>query len=63
MEPGRLSRPLGDRDNKLVDNQGKTTAYSNTGLEAGKTYTYKMRAFAIVEEGKKAFGAYSDMIR
>ena len=56
----KIVKTLGDRDNKLVDNQGKTTAYSNTGLEAGKTYTYKMRAFAIVEEGKKVFGAYSD---
>ena len=50
----KIVKTLGDRDNKLVDNQGKTTAYSNTGLEAGKTYTYKMRAFAIVEEGKES---------
>ena len=35
------------------------TAYSNTGLEAGKTYTYRMRAFSI-QDGKKIYGVYSD---
>ena len=55
-----IVKTLGDKGNTLTDNQGGTTAYSNTGLEAGKTYTYKMRAFAIVEDGVKVFGAYSD---
>ena len=55
-----IVKTLGDKGNTLTDNQGGTTAYSNTGLEAGKTCTYRMRAFAIVEDGVKVFGAYSD---
>ena len=55
-----IVKTLGDRGNELTDNQGATTAYSNTGLTAGETYTYKMRAFMITEDGKKVFGAYSD---
>lgn len=39
-----------------------TTAYTNTGLEAGSVQTYRMRAFRIREDGKKIFGAYSDEI-
>ena len=58
-----IVKTLGDKDNTLTNNQGATTAYSNTGLEAGKTYTYKMRAFSIFEGGKKVFGAYSDEIK
>lgn len=58
-ETWKIVKTIGDKGNELTDNQGATTAYSNTGLEAGKTYTYKMRAFAIVD-GKKIFGAYSD---
>ena len=56
----KIIKTLGDKGNELTDNQGATTAYSNTGLEAGQTYTYKMRAFMITEDGKKVFGAYSD---
>lgn len=56
----KIVKTLGDKGNTLTDDQGATTAYSNTGLEAGKTYTYKMRAFAIPEEGTKVFGTYSD---
>ena len=59
-ETWKVVKTLGDKGNELTDDQGATTAYSNTGLEAGKTYTYKMRAFAIPEEGTKVFGAYSD---
>jgi len=55
-----IVKTLGDKGNALTDNQGATTAYSNTGLTAGETYTYKMRAFMITEDGKKVFGAYSD---
>lgn len=55
-----IVKTLGDKGNELTNNQGMTTAYSNTGLEAGKTYTYKMRAFMISEDGRKIFGAYSD---
>ena len=59
-----IVKTLGDKGNELTDNQGATTAYSNTGLEAGKTYTYKMRAFMITTDvdgnAKKVFGAYSD---
>ena len=55
-----IVKTLGDKGNELTDNQGATTAYSNTGLTAGETYTYKMRAFMITEDGRKVFGAYSD---
>ena len=53
-------KTLGDKGNELTNNQGATTAYSNTGLEAGETYTYKMRAFRITEDGRKIFGTFSD---
>ena len=59
-ETWSVIKTLGDKNNTLTDNQGATTAYSNTGLTAGKQYTYKIRAFMIPEEGKKVFGAYSD---
>ena len=59
----KIVKTIGDKNNTLTDNQGATTAYSNTGLEAGKTYTYKMRAFIIPQDGKKVFGAYSDEIK
>ena len=55
-----IIKTIGDRGNELTSNQGGTTAYSNSGLEAGKAYTYKMRAFMITEDGRKIFGAYSD---
>ena len=55
-----IVKTLGDRGNELTDDQGATTAYSNTGLTAGESYTYKMRAFMITEDGRKVFGAYSD---
>ena len=56
----KIVKTLGDKGNTLTNDQGATIAYSNTGLEAGKQYTYKMRAFAIPEDGVKVFGAYSD---
>ncbi|MBR2422300.1 MAG: fibronectin type III domain-containing protein [Oscillospiraceae bacterium] len=59
-ETWNVVKTLGDKNNTLTDNQGATTAYSNTGLKAGEKYTYKIRAFCIPEEGKKVFGAYSD---
>lgn len=55
-----VAKTIGDRGNVLTDDQGSTTAYSNVDLEAGKVYTYKMRAFMITEDGHKVFGAYSD---
>ena len=55
-----IVKTLGDKGNELTNNQGATTAYSNSGLEAGATYTYKMRAFRITDDGRKVFGAYSD---
>ena len=55
-----IVKTLGDKGNELTDNQGAATAYSNTGLTAGETYTYRMRAFMITEDGRKVFGAYSD---
>ena len=59
-ETWSVVKTLGDKNNTLTDNQGATTAYSNTGLKAGEKYTYKIRAFSIPEDGKKVFGAYSD---
>jgi len=59
-ETWSVIKTLGDKNNTLTNNQGATTAYSNTGLTAGNHYTYKIRAFCIPEEGKKVFGAYSD---
>ncbi|MBR2422009.1 MAG: fibronectin type III domain-containing protein [Oscillospiraceae bacterium] len=55
-----IIKTLGDKGNTLTNNQGATTAYSNTGLVSGENYTYKMRAFMINEDGRKVFGAYSD---
>ena len=55
-----VAKTIGDRGNVLTDDQGATTAYSNVGLEAGETYTYKMRAFRITDDGRKIFGTYSD---
>ena len=55
-----IAKTIGDRGLELTNNQGGTTAYSNVGLEAGATYTYKMRAFRITDDGRKIFGAYSD---
>ncbi len=51
-----------DGEYKIVKTitSGSTTAYSNTGLESGKTYYYKMRAFTTAD-GSKVFGAYSDV--
>ena len=42
---------------------GATTAYSNVGLQSGGTYTYKIRAYYIKEDGSKSYGTYSDEIR
>ena len=56
----KIVKTLGDKGNTLTNDQGNTTAYSNTGLTAGDTHTYKMRAFWITEDGRKIFGAYSD---
>ncbi|MBR2422010.1 MAG: fibronectin type III domain-containing protein [Oscillospiraceae bacterium] len=57
-----IVKTLGDKGNTLTNNQGATTAYSNTGLTAGESCTYKMRAFMITEDGRKVFGAYSDEV-
>lgn len=57
-----IVKTLGDRGNELTNNQGATTAYSKYELEAGKTYTFKMRAFMIPGDGTKVFGAYSDEV-
>ena len=54
-------KTLGDRGNVQTEDQGTVSAYSNTGLTAGETYTYRIRAFAFVN-GEKVFGVYSDEI-
>lgn len=58
----KIVKTLGDKGNELTDDQGATTAYSKYELEAGKTYTFKMRAFMIPGDGTKVFGAFSDEI-
>ena len=58
----RVVKTLGDKGNELTDDQGATTAYSNTDLTPGRDYIYKIRAFRITEDGRKIFGAYSDEI-
>lgn len=40
---------------------GATTSYTKYDLEAGKTYSFKVRAYTEVE-GKKTFGAYSEVV-
>lgn len=55
----RVIKTIGDKGNELTNDQGHVTAYSNTGLESDKTYTYKMRAFYITPEGDKSFGTFS----
>lgn len=59
-EDGSFSivKTLGDKGNILTEDQGTAVAYSNTGLKSGESYTYKMRAFAILN-GNKVFGPYS----
>ncbi len=51
-----------DGEYKIVKTitSGDTTAYSNTGLESGKTYYYKMRAYTTVDDDT-VFGVYSDV--
>ena len=56
----KIVKTIGDRGNVLTEDKGATTAYSNTGLVSGNTYTYKMRAFMIKEDGRKVYGTYSD---
>ncbi|MBQ2383487.1 MAG: hypothetical protein II290_05550, partial [Oscillospiraceae bacterium] len=58
----RVVKTLGDKDNTLTNDQGDVTAYTNSGLTAGKKYTYKMRAFYITGDGGKTFGVFSDEI-
>lgn len=56
-----IVKTLGDKGDILTEDQGAVVAYSNTGLESGKIYTYRMRAFSILN-GKKVFGAFSDEV-
>lgn len=55
----KLVKTIGDEGNELTDDQGQITAYSNSGLKASRTYTYKIRAFAIIN-GQKIYGVFSD---
>ena len=55
-----IIKTLGDRGSVLTNNQGGTTHYTSNGLKAGKTYTYKIRAFMITDDGRKIFGTFSD---
>ena len=40
---------------------GTTTSYNNSGLESGKTYYYKIRAYSVVD-GSKTYGDYSAVV-
>ena len=55
-----VTKTIGDKGNVLTSDMGSTVAYTNTGMTAGETYTYKMRAFTILSDGRKIYGAYSD---
>lgn len=44
---------------KVIKDQA-TTAYSNVDLTPGATYTYKMRAVTIKEDGTLVYSAYTD---
>lgn len=54
----RIVKIVGAREDIPSLTQCEDTAYSNTGLEAGKTYTYRMRAYAFLN-GTVVYGAYS----
>ena len=56
-----VAKTIGDKGNVLTNNQGSAVAYTNTGMTAGETYSYKMRAFTILSDGRKIYGAYSDV--
>lgn len=58
----RVIKTIGDRGSELTNDQGHVTAYSNVNLTAGASYTYKMRAFYITEDGQKVYGTYSDEV-
>ena len=57
----RVAKTIGDKGSVLTSDMGDVTAYTNTGLTAGETYTYKMRAFTILSDGRKIYGTYSDV--
>ncbi len=57
----RIVKIIGAREEEQALGQCEETAYSNTGLEAGKEYVYRMRAY-MFREGNVVYGAYSDDI-
>ncbi len=48
--------------NKLVNDIGNKTTYTFTNLPKGKTYYFKVRAYATDSTGEKAFGKYSSVV-
>ena len=40
-------------------NGGNVTSYKNTGLVKGRTYYYKIKAYRILDNGKKIYSAFS----
>ena len=57
----RIVKIIGAREEEQALGQCEETAYSNTGLEAGKEYVYRMRAYTF-RGGNVVYGAYSDDI-
>lgn len=57
----RIVKTIGDQGNTLTNDKGYVTAYTNMELLSGTRYTYQLRAFTITEDGRKIFGAYSDV--
>lgn len=55
-------KTIGDRGNAFTTDAGSTTAYSNTSLEAGQKYTYKIRAYMFTEDGRRIWGTFSDEV-
>lgn len=57
----RATSKSGEYGNIKTITSGSTSNYENSGLTAGKTYFYKVRAYRTVS-GKKVFGAYSGIV-
>lgn len=57
----RSSSPNGSFQKIKSISKSTTLSYTNTGLEVGKTYYYKVRAYKNVS-GKKVWGVYSPVI-
>lgn len=57
-----IIKTIGDSGDQLTNDQGATTAYNNTDLTPGGSYTYMIRAFRVSENGGKTFGDHSEPV-